>query len=147
MGTLDVAGPLAPSLRGLWVSGLLPLYNGGRALALTTLPGVYTDYGSLSFGLSGDPHNRATKARGVTGTFVTPDCSACLLTLATSVCLTGCELGPVQFSGMNLMTRVIGAALLAHRAVSCPVRLGSHPSGELCLGRYVSQSIQSFTSL
>ena len=29
------------------------------------------------------------------------------------------------------MTRVIGAALLALRAYSCPVRLGSHLSGEL----------------
>ena len=45
------------------------------------------------------------------------------------------------------MTRVIGAALLALRAVSCPVRLDSHLSGELCLGRYLSQSVKSFTSL
>ena len=30
MGTLCVAGPLATSLRGLWVSGLLPPDNGGR---------------------------------------------------------------------------------------------------------------------
>ena len=29
VGTLCVAGPLATSLRGLWVSGLLPPYNGG----------------------------------------------------------------------------------------------------------------------
>ena len=29
MGTLCVAGPLATSLRGLWVSGLLPPYSGG----------------------------------------------------------------------------------------------------------------------
>ena len=30
MGTLGVAGPLTTSLRGLWVSGLLPPDNGGR---------------------------------------------------------------------------------------------------------------------
>ena len=105
-----------------------------RALALTTMPGVYSDYGTLSFGVTGVPYNRATEAHGVAGTFVAPDCSASLLTLATPVSLTGCEFGPVRFSRTNVMTRVIGAALLALRAVSCPERLGSHLSGALLFG-------------
>ena len=74
------------------------------------------------------PRNRATLAHGVT--------SAVQLRTAQPVRVTGCQFGPVRFSGMNAMTRVIGAALLALRAYSCPVRLGSHLSGDLSLGRY-----------
>ena len=36
VGTLRVAGPLATSLRGLWVSGFLPLGNGGTNGAAAT---------------------------------------------------------------------------------------------------------------
>ena len=42
--------------------------------------------------------------------------------------------------GMNAMTRVIGAALLALRALSCPVRLGSLICQER-LGRYSKNKI------
>ena len=93
------------------------------------MQGQHSDYGILTFWSF--PHSRATYARGATSTYVAPDCSATLLKLAASVSLSGCEFSPVRFSGMNAMTRVIGAALLALRAFSCPVKLGSHLSGEL----------------
>ena len=66
-------------------------------------------------------------------------CSSRLLgqsAYASHVSVSGCEFGPARFSEMSLMTRVIGAALLALRAVSYLVKLGSQLLGELSLGRY-----------
>ena len=63
VGTLGVAGPLTTSLRGLWVSGLLPPENGGSYQRAAT-----PRTGHLTKGDDSDPGLASRRERGPTAT-------------------------------------------------------------------------------